>query len=68
MQTIECVLAHLGTRPHALHALLDVAAEAAAATGRRVEDERARATLTAIAAEVSRSSKLARLARSLIEA
>jgi Family of unknown function (DUF6493) len=68
MRTIECILAHLGTRPHALHALLDVAAEAAAATGRRVEDERARATLTAIAAEVSRSSKLGRLARSLIEA
>jgi Family of unknown function (DUF6493) len=68
MRTIERVLAHLGTRPHGLHALLDVAVEAAAATGRRIEDEQARATLTAIAGAVSRSSKLGRLARSLIEA
>jgi hypothetical protein len=67
LRTIECVLAELGTRPRALHVLLDVAAECAASTGRRIEDERARAALAAIADEVSRSSKLGRLARSLLE-
>jgi hypothetical protein len=54
------------TRPRALHALLDVAVESAAATGGRVEDERARATLVGIVDDVSASSKIGKLARSLL--
>jgi Family of unknown function (DUF6493) len=65
LDTIEAVLARLDTRPHALHVLLDVCAECAAATGRRLSDERARATLRSIADQSSGSSKLGRLARSL---
>jgi hypothetical protein len=63
---IEVVLARLGTRPHGLHALLEVAVDGASATGRRVVDERARGTLTRVAADVSPSSKLGRLARALL--
>lgn len=67
LRTVEAALARLETRPHALHALLEVAVEAAAATGGRIEDGGARSTLDAIAADASRSSKLGRLARSLLE-
>ena len=67
VRAIEAVLAQLATHPRGLHALLEVAAENAAATGRRVEDERARAALEALAGSVSRSAKLAKLARSLLD-
>ena len=67
LRTVEAVLARLETRPHALHTLLEVAVESAAATGGRIENGGARSTLEAIAAEASRSSKLGRLARSLLE-
>jgi Family of unknown function (DUF6493) len=65
--TIESLLAGLGSRPHGLHVVLDVAAECSASTGRRIDDERARSTLRAIADEASPSSKRGRLARSLLE-
>ena len=67
LETVEAVLAELDTRPHALHVLLDVAVECAAATGRPVTDDRARAALRSIADEASRSSKLGTLARALLE-
>ena len=67
MRAIEAVLAQLDAHPRGLHALLEVAVENVAASGRRIEDERARAALEAIAGSVSRSSKLGKLARSLLE-
>jgi Family of unknown function (DUF6493) len=66
VRTIEGVLAHLTTRPHGLHALLEVAAETATALGRRIEDERARGALERTAANASPSSKVGKLARSLL--
>lgn len=68
VRATELGLAHLETAPRGLHALLEVAVDAGAATGRRVQDERARAALERIASDVSRSSKLGRLARSLLDA
>jgi hypothetical protein len=67
VRIVEHVLTHLQTQPHGLHALLDVAVDCAATTGRRVVDERARAALIRAAAGVSPSSKLGRLARVLLE-
>ena len=68
MRGIEGLLGHLETTPRGLHALLEVAVESATATGRRVEDAQARATLERLAADVSRSSKLGKLTRSLLDA
>ena len=65
---IEGLLGHLETTPRGLHALLEVALENGTATGRRVEDAQARATLERLAADVSRSSKLGKLTRSLLDA
>ena len=67
VRAIGAVLAQLAAHPRGLHALLEVAVENVAASGRRIEDERARAALDAIAGSVSRSSKLGKLARSLLE-
>jgi hypothetical protein len=67
VRTIEGFLAHLGTRPRTLHGLLEVAVEAASATGQRMHDELARGTLERITGEVSSSSKLGRLSRSLLD-
>ena len=64
---VEGFLAHVGTRPRTLHGLLDVAVEASSATGQRVQDEPARATLERIAGDVSASSKLGKLARALLD-
>ena len=64
---LEAFLAHLATEPRTLHALLEVAVEASTATGRRVEDERARATLERLAAGVSAGSKLGKLSLSLLD-
>ena len=64
--TAESVLAHLAVAPRTLHSLLDVVVEASSATGRRIEDERARAFLGTISETASRSSKLGTLTRSLL--
>jgi hypothetical protein len=66
VRTVEATLACLTTRPHGLHALLEVCVEGATATGRRIEDGRARAALETIAADVSPTSKLGKLARALL--
>ena len=49
-----------------VHGLLEVAAENATATGRRIDDAQARATLERIAGSVSSSSKLGKLAGTLL--
>jgi hypothetical protein len=46
--------------------ILDVAVEASAASGLRIEDERARSTLERLGAEVSRSSKLGKATAALL--
>jgi hypothetical protein len=66
VRAIEFALARLETVPRGLHALLEVAVEQSAATGRRIEHVRARATLERISGDVSRASKLGRFARSLL--
>jgi hypothetical protein len=66
VRAIEVVLGHLETRPHGLQALLEVAVDGAAASGRRVTGERARGALARVAADVSPSSKLGKLARTLL--
>jgi Family of unknown function (DUF6493) len=66
VRAIESVVSHLETRPHGLHAPLEVALESATASGRRIADERARAALERVAADSTRSSKLGKLARSLL--
>jgi hypothetical protein len=66
VRTVAAALARLGTRPHGLHAILEVAVESSVGTGQPFSDERARATLTEIVAEASASSKLGKLARSLL--
>jgi hypothetical protein len=66
VRTVEATLACLAGRPHGLHALLEVAVEGATATGRRIEDQRARAALEGITGDVSPSSKLGKLARTLL--
>jgi hypothetical protein len=67
VRAIESVVAHLLTRPRGLHALLEVAMDNAAATHRRIEDERARSALERLAGDASRSSKIGKVARSLLE-
>ncbi len=66
VRTIEGFLANLAEPPRGLHGLLEVAVECATATRRRVEGDRARATLERLAAGASPSSKLAKLARALL--
>lgn len=72
VRTIGAVLADLETRPHALHALLEAAVESSAPagqplTGQALLGEQARLALTRIAEEASSSSKLGKLARSLLQ-
>ncbi len=66
VRTVESVLGRLTTSPHGLHALLEVAVDSATSSGRRVEDERARAALERIAAAASSSAKVGKLARKLL--
>lgn len=66
VRAIENVLAHLGTSPRGLHALLEVAVESATATRRPITDEQARATLQRVAGGSSPSSKVGKLARTLL--
>jgi Family of unknown function (DUF6493) len=66
VRLVEGVLAHLETRPHGLHAVLEVAVESSTATGRRIDDEQARAALARIASDVSATSKVGKLAGSLL--
>ena len=68
VRAVESMLSHLRTEPRGLHAPLEVAVEAAAATGRRIEDPDARAALGRLEGSASRSSKLGKLARSLLAA
>jgi hypothetical protein len=60
-------LRHLTATPNALQAVLEAVLEHGTRVRYGVEDESARAALERIAAEVSRSSKLARNARALLE-
>jgi Family of unknown function (DUF6493) len=66
--TIDALLGAVETTPNGLHALLELAAELAAATGARIESPKARKTLERIDGEVSKSAKVGRLARDLLEA
>jgi len=68
VRAVEELLARLESRPRNLHAPLAVAVESSTASGRRIEDEQARATLEALAGGVSRTSKLGTLARALLDA
>lgn len=66
VRTVAAVVGRLGTSPRGLHGILEVALESSVGTGQPFSDERARTTLTQIAAEASASSKLGKLARSLL--
>ena len=67
LRTIEALLAHLALAPpRTIHSILDVAVETSAASGLRIEDERARLTLERLRADVSRSSKLGKLTTALL--
>ena len=66
VRTVEAMLGRLATQPRSLHALLEVAVDNATSTGRRSTTSSARAALDRIAASVSSSSKLGRLARKLL--
>jgi hypothetical protein len=63
----EALLTRLTQTPHGLQAPLQAVLEHAARTGLSIERPDARSALERIAAEVSRSSKLGRLARSLLD-
>jgi hypothetical protein len=63
----EALLERLTEAPHGLHAPLEAVLEHAARDGLEVKRPKARATLERIGAEVSRSSKLGRTIRSLLE-
>jgi Family of unknown function (DUF6493) len=67
LRTIEALLAHAALKPpRTVLSVLDVAVEASAASGLRVEDERARSTLERLGADVSRSSKLGKATAALL--
>jgi hypothetical protein len=67
LRTIEALLAHLSLKPpRTVLSVLDVAVEASAASGLRIEDERARSTLERLGGEVSRSSKLGKATAALL--
>jgi hypothetical protein len=67
LRTIEALLANLALKPpRTVHSVLAVAVETSAASGLRIADERARATLERLGADVSRSSKLGKLTAALL--
>jgi hypothetical protein len=67
LRTIEALLAHAALKPpRTVLSVLDVAVEASAASGLRIEDERARSTLERLGADVSRSSKLGKATAALL--
>ena len=66
LATIEAALGELGQTPNGAHAVLELAVELAAATGRRLEAPGARRTLERMIGEVSQSAKLSKLARQLL--
>jgi len=67
LRAIESLLAHLTLKPpRTVLPVLNVAVEASASSGLRIEDERARATLGGLGADVSRSSKLGKATASLL--
>jgi hypothetical protein len=65
--TIEALLGAVEKTPNGLHALLELAVELAAASGARIESPAARATLERVGGEVSKSAKVGKLARDLLE-
>ena len=67
LRAIESLLAHVTLKPpRTVLPVLSVAVEASAASGLRIEDERARATLEGLGADVSRSSKLGKATAALL--
>jgi hypothetical protein len=67
LRTIEALLANLALKPpRTMHSVLGVAVETSAASGLRIVDERARATLEGLGADVSRTSKLGKLTAALL--
>lgn len=65
VRAVGALVAKLETTPHGLHAPLDAAAELAAASGHRLSGPE-RDALERLAATVSPSAKLAKLARALV--
>lgn len=65
---IEALLSANGKTPHGTQTVLELAVEIAAATGVRIDSRAARATLERMSGEVSKSAKLGKLARQLLEA
>jgi hypothetical protein len=67
VRVAETLLASLSATPHGLQGPLEVVLDHAARTGLTVQQSDARAALERIGNEVSRSSKLGRVSRSLLE-
>jgi hypothetical protein len=67
VRAVEVFLAKLESRPPNMHAPLAVAVESSSASGRRIEDEQARATLESLGNAVSQTSKLGTLTRALLD-
>lgn len=67
LRLAEALLARLTESPHGLHAPLEAVLEHATRAGLAVKRAEARAALERIAGEVSRSSKLGRVVRSLLD-
>ena len=65
--TIDALLAAVDKTPRGLHALLELAVELAALSGARIESPAARATLERVGGEVSKTAKVGKLARDLLE-
>ncbi len=66
--TIDALLGAVEKTPNRLHALLELAVELVAATGARIESAAARQTLQRIDGEVSKSARVGKLARDLLDA
>jgi Family of unknown function (DUF6493) len=66
VRVVECLLANLESQPRTVHSVLGLAVEGSTVSGRKIEDERARAKLERMAAGTSRSSKLGKLAHALL--
>jgi hypothetical protein len=67
LRLVEALLARMPETPHGLHAPLEAVLEYATRTGLTVKRADARVALERIAGEVSRSSKLGRVVRSLLD-
>jgi hypothetical protein len=67
LATIDALLGALEKTANGLHALLELAVELVAATGARIESPAARGTLERVGGEVSKSAKVGKLARDLLD-